>query len=179
MHARYRANRNPRRSYFIRFVRALLGHYAVLAAVGSFASTRLRSFLCVVSTDHATNLGAAGEEISRSRHDGRVDCAITSALDCHPFVPCMKIGDSLHDAHVAQAVSKFGWGSTRPFDFTAARKSSSTRHSPSNSVGTSTTCNARSPTFPVCKTSAVKSYVRVPALRKFPADHFPSAHYFH
>ncbi len=45
-----------------------------------------------------------------------------------------------------------------------ARKSSSTRHSPSNSVGTSTTCNPRSPTFPVCMTSAVKSYVRVPVL---------------
>ena len=39
------------------------------------ASPRLRSFLRVVSTDHAANLGPAGKEISRSRNDGRVECS--------------------------------------------------------------------------------------------------------
>ena len=78
------------------------------------ASPRLRSFLCVVSTDHAASLGAAGKEISRSRHDGRVECAVASALDCHPLVPRTRIGDSLHDAHVAQAVFEIWMGKHAP-----------------------------------------------------------------
>ncbi len=92
-----------------------VGHYAVLAAIGlACASTRLRSFLCVVSTDHAANLGPAGKEISRSRHDDRVECPVASALDCHPFVPRTRIGDSLHDAHVAQAVFEIWMGKHAP-----------------------------------------------------------------
>jgi hypothetical protein len=55
------------------------------------ASTGLRPFLRVVSTDHAANLGPAGKEISRSRHDGRVECPVASALDCHPLVACTRI----------------------------------------------------------------------------------------
>jgi fructokinase len=35
-------------------------------------------------------------------------------LDCHPFVPCMRIGDSLHDAHVAQAVFEIWMGKHAP-----------------------------------------------------------------
>ena len=105
------AHRNPRRSTSSNLVRALCrslrrsrGHRSPCT------STRVRSFLCVVSTDHAPNLGPPGKEISRSRHDGRVECAIASALDCHPLVPCTRIGDSLHDAHVAQAVFEIWMG---------------------------------------------------------------------
>jgi len=92
-----------------------VGQYAVLAAIGLIAHRRgLRSFLCVVPTDHAVNLGPGGKEISRSRHDSRVECPVASALYCHPFVPRTRIGDSLHDAHIAQPIFEIWMGTHAP-----------------------------------------------------------------
>ena len=65
---------------------------------------RLRSLLCVVPTHHAVSLGARRTKISRGRHDDGVKRAASSALNRHPFVPRTRIGNSLHDAHVANAV---------------------------------------------------------------------------
>jgi len=53
-------------SAFYQSLRRFGGHRSLCASTG------LRSFLRVVSTDHAVNLGATGKEISRSRHDRRV-----------------------------------------------------------------------------------------------------------
>ena len=47
-----------------------VGHYAVLAAIGLFAHRRgYDRFFARSPDDYAANLGAAGKEISRFRHD--------------------------------------------------------------------------------------------------------------
>src|SRR5205814_2034416 len=52
-----------------------IGHYALLGRHRSHcAPTRLRSFLCVVSTNHAASLGAPRKAVSR----GRLDDAVAS-----------------------------------------------------------------------------------------------------
>ena len=92
-----------------------IGHYAVLAAIGLVAHRRgYDRFFAWYQLLTLLSLGPAGKEISRSRHDGRVECAIASALDCHPLVTRTRIGDSLHDAHIAQAVFEIWMGKHAP-----------------------------------------------------------------
>ena len=71
----------------------------------------LQPVLRMVPTDHALGLGARGETISRGQHDdclGAKDAG--SALSCHPLIPRPRIGNGLHDAHVAKAIFEIGMG---------------------------------------------------------------------
>src|SRR5437762_3176151 len=103
--ARHRADRNPRRSLSSCLVRPLCWS---LRRAGCHRSrcppTRVRSVLRVVSTDHAANLGALGKKVPRARYTEAVEFLLVSGLDCHPFVTRTRIGDSLDNAHVANAV---------------------------------------------------------------------------
>src|SRR5215831_1503260 len=128
--ARYRANGNPWRSLSSDLVSSLCGSIRDPGGYRSrSASTRLRSILRLVPIDHAANLGARGEKISRGR--GLRGTAIIN--------PGYSPAQSLIATHSLRAresetawttrmyrrlSSKFGCGRTRPFDFTAARKSS-------------------------------------------------------
>ena len=91
-----------------------IGHYAVLAAIGLFAHRRGYDRFFAWYQLITLLIWAFGKEISRSRHDGRVECRVASALDCHPLVARTRIGDSLHDAHVAQAVFEIWMGKHAP-----------------------------------------------------------------
>jgi len=114
--AGHRADGNTRRSVSSDLVRSLCGS---LRRAGRHrprgASARLRSFLRVVSTQHAADLGARGTKISRFRRDDGVKRVAPSALNSNPFVPRTRIGDGLHDAHVTEAVLETWMGTHAPF----------------------------------------------------------------